>query len=124
MKFLADMGLSMSTVLVLRASGHDVIHFRELGLHKLPDGQIALKAKAEGRVVLTFDLDFGEILAASNDASPSVVLFRLKDQTPQAVTPRLQQVIQEAEGDLLSGSIIVVQDEGYRVRRLPIRPAP
>jgi predicted nuclease of predicted toxin-antitoxin system len=75
--FLADMGLSMTTVHALRQAGEEVVHLREEGLFKLADDRILDKAKHEKRVILTFDLDFGELLAASGGATPSVVLFRM-----------------------------------------------
>lgn len=65
MKFLADMGVSMTTVATLRNLGHDAIHLREQGLMRLEDSAIVAKARAEERAVLTFDLDFGEIMARS-----------------------------------------------------------
>ncbi|MBI2684796.1 MAG: DUF5615 family PIN-like protein [Acidobacteria bacterium] len=65
MKFLADRGLSEATVRFLRDSGHDATHQRERGLHRLPDVAIMEKAAAEGRIVLTLDLDFGELHAIS-----------------------------------------------------------
>jgi len=37
------------------------------------------------------------------------------------VTPRLFRVIAECAEELVSGAIIIVEDDGYRVRRLPIR---
>jgi predicted nuclease of predicted toxin-antitoxin system len=80
-----------------------------------------VKAVREGRIVLTFDLDFGDILAVSHNEAPSVIIFRLRNQTPAAVNPRLFRVISECEAELASGAIIIVEDEGYRVRRLPIR---
>lgn len=58
------MGVSMRVVEWLRTSGHDVLHLRDEGLQRLSDGDIFSKAVAEDRVVLTFDLDFGEIIAA------------------------------------------------------------
>ena len=63
MRFLADMGVAMRIVEWLRAQGHDVNHLREEGLQRMPDGDIFLKAATESRILLTFDLDFGEILA-------------------------------------------------------------
>lgn len=114
------MGVSMTTVQTLRARGEDVVHLREVGLQTLPDDQILAKAVAEVRVVLTFDLDFGDLLAASGGRSPSVVLFRMRNQTPAAVTPRLMRVIAECADALTEGALIVVEDGGYRVRRLPI----
>jgi predicted nuclease of predicted toxin-antitoxin system len=121
-KFLADMGVSLTTVEALRAADHDAIHLRDEGLIRLPDPEIAAKAAAEGRIVLTFDLDFGDILATARSQVPSVVIFRLRNQTPAAVNPRLFQVINDCAGELASGAIVIVEDEGFRVRRLPIRP--
>jgi predicted RNA binding protein YcfA (HicA-like mRNA interferase family) len=45
------------------------------------------KAVAESRIVLTFDLDFGDILTAAGSQGPSVMIFRLRSQTP-AVNPQ------------------------------------
>jgi len=36
-KFLADMGVSMVTVAVLREAGEEVVHLRGQGLFTLPD---------------------------------------------------------------------------------------
>ena len=100
MRFLTDMGVSVTTVEALRAA----------------------KAVAEGRSVLTFDLDFGDILAIAGSQAPSVVIFRLRDQTPAAVNQRLFGVIEACEAELASGAIVIAEDDGFRVRRLPIRP--
>jgi len=51
------------------------------GLIRLPDVQIVAKAVAESRIVLTFDLDFGDILAVARTSTPSVVILRLRNQT-------------------------------------------
>jgi predicted nuclease of predicted toxin-antitoxin system len=72
--------------------------------------------------VLTFDLDFGEILAIARNEAPSVIIFRLRNQTPTAVNSRLFRVIAECAAELASGAIIIVEDERFRVRRLPIQP--
>ena len=63
MRFLADMGVSMRVVEWLRQQGYDAKHLREENLHKLADRDIFKKATEENRTILTFDLDFGEIVA-------------------------------------------------------------
>ena len=120
MKFLADVGISMSTVRALRESGHNVVHLREQGLQRLPDSEILQKAAVEGRIVLTFDLDFGDLLALDLKKSPSVVIFRLHDETPNSVNPRLLEVLKDRQSELDSGALIIVEDSRYRMRRLPI----
>lgn len=123
MKFLADMGISMSTVLALRDAGHDAMHLEDEGLHRLPDPDILIKARQKTRVVLTFDLDFGELLAAGLQDSPSVVIFRLRDATPASVQPNLMEVIEKESQRLEQGVIVIVEDTRYRLRRLPIKGA-
>ena len=110
----------MSTVASLRDSGHDSVHLRDEGLLKMEDADILDKARSESRIVLTFDLDFGDLLAASGERLPSVIIFRLRNQTPTAVRPRLFQIISGCEVDLNRGAVVVVEDARYRVRRLPI----
>jgi len=41
----------------------------------MEDAHILDKARSEGRIVLTFDLDFGDLLAASGEKLPSVIVF-------------------------------------------------
>ena len=120
MKLLADMGISMTTVRALREAGEEVVHLQEQGLHKMPDDQILVKAIREQRVVITCDLDFGDLLAASGGSVPSVVLIRTRNQTPKAVTPRLFQILQTYHSALEAGAVVIVEDGGSRLRRLPI----
>jgi predicted nuclease of predicted toxin-antitoxin system len=120
MRFLGDMGVSQRLVDWLRASGHDVVHLRDEGLHRLPDGAIFHKAFVEQRIVLTFDLDFGEILSASAGELVSVILFRLHDTRTPHVIERLTTVLSQSSGKLDAVCIIVVEEGRHRVRKLPI----
>jgi predicted nuclease of predicted toxin-antitoxin system len=116
------MGVDQRTVNWLRTQGHDAIHLREQGLHRLPDADIFAKAIAEQRIILTFDLNFGEILALSAGAVVSVILFRLNNTRPSFVQQRLATVLAADADALQRGAIIVVEDGRHRVRELPIGP--
>jgi predicted nuclease of predicted toxin-antitoxin system len=120
MRFLADMGVSQQVIEWLRTKGHDAVHLREEGLQRLPNGEIFQKAGREQRVVLTFDLDFGEILAASAGQVVSVVLFRLRNTRADFVIQRLDAVLNQSRAELSQGAIVVVEDGRHRVRKLPI----
>jgi predicted nuclease of predicted toxin-antitoxin system len=120
MRFLADMGVSMRVVEWLRSSGHDAIHLRDEGLQKLPNGEIFQKAIREQRVVLTFDLDFGEIVAGSGGASVSVILFRLRNTRADFVVQRLKRTLEQSAEQLAQGAVVLVEDGRHRVRRMPI----
>ena len=85
-----------------------------------PNGEIFRKAAEERRLVLTFDLDFGEILALSGDASVSVVLFRLRNTSTPFVLGRLKTVLADSGEYHLKGAIVIVEDGRHRMRRLPL----
>lgn len=93
MRFLADMGVDYRVVLWLNERHHDASHLRDQGLHRLPNGEIFAKAAAEGRIVLTFDLDFGEIAAAAGELKNGVVVFRLRNTRTANVIERLSAVL-------------------------------
>jgi predicted nuclease of predicted toxin-antitoxin system len=120
MKFLADMGISPRTVNYLKTLGYDAIHLVEERLERLEDQQILEKARLEGRIVLTVDLDFGYLLAVSGDLLPSVILFRLGNESYEMINIRLQEILNKYQDDLQRGAIISVRDDADKVRKLPI----
>jgi predicted nuclease of predicted toxin-antitoxin system len=120
MRLLADMGISMGLVYWLRSAGHEVIHLQEQRLHRLPDGDIFAKAAGEHRVILTFDLDFSEIVALSHGANVSAIIYRLNNTRTTFVIERTKNVLQQASDALDSGAIVIVEDSRIRIRRLPI----
>ena len=121
MKFLADMGLARSTVAFLRAQGHDAVHLRDQGLQQLEDDEIVEKARIEGRVILTHDLDFGRIIAVGRASVPSVITFRLNDMRPAQVNRYLAEVLARFAERLEAGALVSVNERGIRVRSLPVK---
>ena len=120
MRFLDDMGVAMRVVEWFRDEGHDARHLRAEGLHRLPDGEIFAKAAAERWILLTFDLDFGEIVALSRDRSVSIILFRFHNTRTPHVIERLQHVLKRSRRALEQGAIIVIEESRYRVRQTPL----
>ncbi len=119
MRFLVDMGVSLRIVEWLRNNGHDTKHLREEGLHRIPNGGIFEKAIDENRVIITFDLDFGEIVALSKGKKASVVLFRLRNTRTSHLIDRLSSVLKDTASALDEGAVVVVEESRHRVRYLP-----
>src|SRR5213592_187817 len=106
------MGVDQRVVDWLREQGHEVAHLRDDGLHRMADEDVFAKAIAEDRIVLTFDLDFGEIAALSRGRKASVVQHRVID--------RLAAAIAGAPGALADGAVVTVEESRIRIRPLPI----
>jgi predicted nuclease of predicted toxin-antitoxin system len=121
MRFLANMGISPLSVAFLPEQGHEAVHLHERGLDRLPDHDILEMARNENAVVLTSDLDFGDLLAASGAALPSVIIFRLAPpMTATKVNAKLILILSDYANDLAQGAILSVSEKNIRVRRLPI----
>ncbi len=114
------MGLARRTVEWLREQGHDAIHLRDEGLQRLPDPDILAKAAGEARILLTMDLDFPQLLAASGGRFPSLIVFRLANERWENVNARLADVLGSFSSQLDSGAIISVRDTLIRIRKLPL----
>jgi predicted nuclease of predicted toxin-antitoxin system len=119
MKFLLDMGISPEMSGVLRSFGHDAVHLHDEGLDTLPDLAILEKARDEGHVLLTHDLDFADLVAASGARLPSVVIFRLRNMRPEHVAKYVERVLRQSGKALEEGAILSVTEAMIRVRLLP-----
>jgi predicted nuclease of predicted toxin-antitoxin system len=78
-KLLVDMNPSPSWVERLVQYGFEAIHWSSVGAPTAGDDEILSWARANGFLLLTHDLDFSAILAASSVMAPSVVQLRMQD---------------------------------------------
>lgn len=116
MRFLLDMGVHLGVLHWLREQSHEAIHLRDEGLNQLPDRDIFDKAISENRIVLAFDLDFGEVASHTRGRRASVIIFRLRNTRVDHVIARLSAVLLATEQALVAGAIVIVEDARYRVR--------
>ena len=119
MRFLLDMNLPPAMAQWVRSQGHDAVHVRDLGLEHLPDREVFGHAAGDGRIVVTFDLDFGEIVGLARATGSGVVLLRLRFTRQHHLRERLQAAIAEAAAALQAGAIVVAEDARIRIRRMP-----
>ena len=95
MKFLVDMNLSPRWCGFLQAAGWDSVHWSQVGAATAPDHELMQWALNEQRVVLTHDLDYGAMLAATKAMGPSVVQVRTQDVRPESLAPLLIPVLKQ-----------------------------
>ena len=120
MKIVIDMNLSPQWVEVLMSEGHDCVHWSEIGPPNAPDREILLWARSNGYVVLTHDLDFGAILAATKADSPSVLQLRTQDISPGRIGESVVSAFKQFEELLSQGELVSIDQRRARARVLPI----
>ena len=120
MKLLIDMNLSPEWVTLLSESGWQTVHWSSVGAQNAPDREICSYAKTEGYVILTHDLDFGTILAATRADFPSVLQIRTLDTTPAHLGEILIAALRRFEPQLERGALVTVDEKKLRARVLPL----
>jgi len=121
MKILVDMNLSPGWARFLIEMGFESIHWSEVGAGNAPDTELMQWAAQQEYVVLTADLDFGAILAATRSAKPSVVQIRSDLLTPQAIGPAVAAALRQSRQELLEGALISIDAVRARLRILPLQ---
>jgi predicted nuclease of predicted toxin-antitoxin system len=120
LRFLIDMPLSPSLATWLSEQGHDAVHAASLGLHIAPDTAIIVRARDEGRIIITADLDYPRLLALAGASEPSLILFRGGDWSEREVRDRLAAIQHAISAADLRQSILTIDRTRVRRRRLPI----
>jgi predicted nuclease of predicted toxin-antitoxin system len=119
-KFLVDMPLPPALALWLRGQGHDATHALDLGLARAPDVEIIARAATDKCTVITADLNYPRLLALSHAIEPSLILFRGANWAEATVIERMADILRTLDAEEIARSILVVDPERIRRRRLPI----
>jgi len=119
MRFPINMNLSPGTAAWLRSEGHDAVHVLEAGFGALSDSEIFARAASESWIVVTFDLDFGEIVGLAKVTGAAVLLLRLRLAPQPLLREKLRVAIVEAAEALQARAIVLVEDTRIRIRHMP-----
>ncbi len=120
MDFLADENFPRDAVTALSEAGHDVAAV----VRDSPgasDEEVIERAAREGRVILTFDRDYGELLyggpRASSPVPAGVVYFRFDPSPPEEPAGYLLDLLEQPDWSA-TGKLTVVERD--RVRQRPL----
>ncbi len=114
MKSMLD--VCVDSLLICRAlldQGHDVLLARDIYPQALDEELLAIALK-EGRVLVTEDKDFGELVFLRGHSHPGIV--RLCGMTVMERADAMRNLMEHHRQALNGGAIIVVSKEKVRVR--------
>lgn len=116
-RLLADENIPRPVVQALRGAGHDVLFVTE-GFPGATDRRLLQLARDEGRMLLSYDHDFGELLFARGLAAPPAVIL-LRIAAPSLAELSGIVVVLMARSDEFEGHFVVADNERIRLRALP-----
>jgi predicted nuclease of predicted toxin-antitoxin system len=116
MKFVADEGVDGTLVKLLRNAGHDVTYFAETD-RSTDDAVILEIANSENRILITRDLDFGELVWRMKMVHTGIILVRAEELNSVSRSKLVAEFI-AAYQDLLANYFIVIQPGAARIRKM------
>jgi predicted nuclease of predicted toxin-antitoxin system len=124
MKLLVDMNLSPRWIAFLRDAGWEATHWSTVGKAEASDSEIMTYAAVNNYVVLTNDLDFAAILAASRQKKPSVAQIRAQDLSPIVIGSQIVAALRHVQAELEAGALLTIESDRTRLRVLPFQSEP
>lgn len=121
MKLIIDMNLSPRWEEAMAALDIEAVHWSKIGSPTASDAEIMSYAMRGELMLLTHDLDFGAILAATGGGGPSVVQLRADDTSPQANAASVASAMRQCEAELEAGALLTVDSARTRLTLLPLR---
>lgn len=115
LKFLIDVSAGRGIEKYLRGEGYDTKAVRDLD-PRMADEDIIRIAVSEGRMVVTMDKDFGELVYHYSTRHSGVLLLRLEDETG-AEKLRVVRHIMENYSSHLKDCFCVFRNEKLRIRK-------
>jgi predicted nuclease of predicted toxin-antitoxin system len=117
MRFKVDENLHKDIALALRSRGHDALSVHDQKMRGSPDSRLGEVCRAEGRAIISLDLDFANIRDYPPGDYPGLIVLRLADQSRPYVLRIFASVLDLLERETLTGCLWVVEEHRVRIRR-------
>lgn len=114
LKFLADESCDFAVVRCLRAAAYDVQAIMEIASGE-SDANIIKMAVDTGRILITEDRDFGDLVYAHQVSHGGIILIRYPSTARKDMAEIIRDLIQR-KGDALTGCFVVVSPLKIRIR--------
>lgn len=117
MKLLLDENLSSRHASELRAEGHDAVAVLEAGLSGAADEEVLRFAVENGRVLVTLDADFANVMRFPPERTLGVVRLKVHPATEERIRQMIRRALLLLENIDLAGRLAVVDEDKIRIRR-------
>jgi len=114
-KFKIDENLPPACAELLRSLGYEAETALDEGLGAVDDPVIADHVRREARVLITLDLDFGDIRLYPPQEYDGIIVMRPTLQGRRTVLQLLQRIVPLFHEEQISGRLWIVQQNRVRI---------
>jgi predicted nuclease of predicted toxin-antitoxin system len=115
-KLFLDENLSPQHATELRTEGHDAVAVLEVGLSGAPDEQVLRFAVENGRVLVTLDADFANVMRFPPGQTLGVVRLKVHPATEDGIRQAIRRALLHLRNIDMVGRLAVVDEDKIRVR--------
>ena len=108
LKFIADVNVEKTIVDYLVENNYDVKWIPDYDC-KMSDETLLKKARAEKRVLITNDKDFGELTFLQKSVSQGIILFRCKGSSAKEKISLLDTILNKYNNKILKSFIVITR---------------
>ena len=116
MKLFLDENLSPQHAAELRTEGHDAVAVLEVGLSGAADEQVLRFAVENGRVLVTLDADFANVMRFPPEQTLGVVRLKVHPATEERIRQAIRRALLYLQSIDIAGRLAVVDDDKIRIR--------
>lgn len=117
MKIKLDENMPNAMVRLFRETGHDTVTVMDEGLGGKDDNEVVQAATSENRILITLDVDFGNIRTFPLGSHAGVVVFRLHDQRWAVLEEPARRLLKSGTLDRLGRGLAVVDESRIRISK-------
>lgn len=117
MRCKIDENLPIDAAALLREAGHDCHTVYDEALAGAPDQQVIDTCRAEGRALLTLDLDFADLRTYPPADYPGIIVLRSAEPDKEHVLRLLARTLPVLEHEAVVQSLWIVEETRVRIRR-------
>ena len=116
LRFLTDEDVPCSTARVLRNAGFDAVDVRDVGLRGKKDHEVFDYAQREGRLLITCDMGFSNVLNFPASENHGILVVRISDnESIETFNREILRAVEEV-GENLSHHLAIVELGRVRLR--------
>ena len=115
-RFKLDENLPVGLVSDLLSAGYDATSVHGEGMSGSPDPHVLSRCQAEGRILITLDLDFSDIRAYPPDQHVGIIVLRPSSQAVPEIRSLLAKVLPALKVEVIEHRLWIVEESRLRIR--------